>query len=155
MSTANFHTQKKFPLFVISDELFEYSIEDDDENETGDVVYDEGFRADWCNYMKTRLAKLNQELTFHEVILKSGYYSGIQLYVNESYETPYNMTNDECRYTWDMNRSTTIRKYDIEVRKVTKALRKLAQANSMQELNCVGIFSNGEAVYEFVKEDKK
>ena len=102
---------------------------------------------------KEVMENFNNTLTFHEVIFHSGYYDGIQLYVEENYYLPYELDNEDCHYYYNMCRSKAIRKYDSEVRKINKWMDKIATQYGWRELHCLGIFSNGEAVYSYVQEE--
>ena len=155
MSAANFHTMAKFPLFVILNESFEYGLAEENGNETDETFFDNDECQDWCEEVEGRLSKLNTTLLFHKVELKSGYYDGVQFYVNERYNDIRVWSKVDYRNEFDMNRSTTLRKYDAEIKRITKALRQIADGHGMMELNCVGVFSSGEAVYERAKGGKK
>lgn len=179
MSTANFYSQENFKLCVnffeaISMEEYEKEYFQDDDrcypeyeatsdaewkkelleksyNETmsfwEDIFYTDILTG--ADGFKGLMEDFNDSLTFHELTFKSGYYSGIQLYVEEKEENPHELDNDDCHYYYDMCRSKAIRKYDSEVRKINRWMDKIATQYGWKELNCVGIFSNGEAIYEF------
>lgn len=180
MSTPNFHTQDNFKLYVQAFEpitLEEYLAEefhyDDylypkykeaDDEDKADILEEsynhamEMWNEDFyrCIFygddgFKDLMEKFNDTLTFHEVQFKSGYYDGVQLFVEEKEENPHELDNDDCRYYYDMCRSQAIRKYDAEVRKINKWMDKIATQYGWKELYCLGIFSNGEAIYEYAK----
>ena len=96
------------------------------------------------------MEKLNDDLIFHELELKSGYYEGIQIFVGEL-ENPHELDNEDCRYYYDMCRSQAIRKYDAEIRRINKWLEKVAVEHGWRKLHCLGVFSNGEAVYQYAE----
>lgn len=131
MSTPNFRTMENFPLFTIepADELDAYDLESE---------------------LSEALEEINDELTFHKVELQSGYYYGLQFYVDELHD-PNEYDNDDCRYEFDLCRSVAIRRYESEINKITRRLRRLASGYGFEELCCVGVFSNGEAVYSRVQ----
>ena len=178
MSTPNFYTQKNFSLYIqvfepISLEEYEaeefqyddyyypeYEVAVSDEwkkhileksyNETMDL-WNETFYDDIFNGhagFKGKMEELNDTLTFHEITFKSGYYSGIQLYVEEK-ENPHELDNEDCKYYYDMCRSQAIRKYDAEIRKINKWMEKVAPEYGWRKLHCLGVFSNGEAIYQY------
>lgn len=178
MSTPNFYTQKNFSLYIqafepISLEEYEaeefqyddyhypeYEVAVSDEwkkhileksyNETMNL-WNETFYDDIINGydgFKGKMEELNDTLTFHKIVFKSGYYTGIQLYVEEK-ENPHELDNEDCKYYYDMCRSQAIRKYDAEIRKINRWMEKVAPEYGWRELHCVGIFSNGEAIYEY------
>ena len=181
MSTPNFYNQKDFGLYVkifepiskekylkeyFEDDEYNYSdyIEEETEllkenileksyNETMDL-WNETFYNDIYNGydgFKGLMEDFNNTLIFHELKFESGYYSGVQIYVEEKEENPYDLDNDDCRYYYDMCRSKSIRKYDSEIKKINRWMEKIAAQYGWKKLYCVGIFSNGEAIYEYAK----
>lgn len=181
MSAPNFYTQENFKLYVKSFEAIsmeeyeaeefqydeylypEYESAQSEEwkkfileksyNETMDL-WNESFYEDIYNGydgFKELMENFNDTLTFHELQFKSGYYAGVQIYVEEKDENPHELDNEDCKYYYDMCRSVAIRKYDAEIRKINKWMDKFATEYGWMELHCVGIFSNGEAIYEYAK----
>lgn len=178
MSTPNFHTQKNFDLYIQAFEpidMEEYQKEyfpDDDyyypdyeeaetEEEKAEILekaYNETMETwheffyqdifDGADGFKTLMENLNNSLFFHEVQFESGHYTGVQLYVEEK-ENPHELDNEDCRYYYDMCRSQAIRKYDAEIRKINKWMEKVATEYGWRKLHCLGIFSNGEAIYQY------
>ena len=143
MSTPNFYTQNNFDLYIKA-----YEPEEDYDEFEAEIFYDDIFNG-WDGF-KEVMENFNDTLTFHHLEFKSGYYSGVQLYVEEM-ENPYELDNDDCRYYYDMCRSQAIRKYDAEIRKINKWMEKTATEHGWKKLNCLGIFSNGEAIYEYAR----
>ena len=146
MSTANFR-QNSFPLYCFDDSDMEYW-------EANDY---------FCG-MKEDIACLNDELRFFEISIESGYYTGVQTWVEHTNDAEnagfYNdnsyddVTNEDCRYYLDMCRSEAIRKYEAERRKVLRMLKKLAEDWGFEEYDCVARFSNGEAWYQKANNDR-
>ena len=130
MSCANFKTMENFSLFV----------RDYDECEMLFIIHD----------IEDTLQNLNYSLTFHKVELRSGYYNGIQFYVEEIHN-PNELDNDDCRYYFDLFRSVAIRRYKSEINKLNRILGRLAQEYDFHEIYCAGVFGNGEALYYPVK----
>ena len=139
MSTPNFYTQSSFPLYVYDDSKMEW--------------YE---AQDYFNDMEQDLNEANENFKFFHITLRSGYYSGVQLYVELTEEADnagfteqgaYYADNDSCRYWLDMCLSEAKRKFGTEMRKVNKEMKKLADAWEFEQYLCIGIFSNGEAVY--------
>ena len=180
MSTPNFHTQKNFGLYIQSFEpisLEEYAAEEFQFDDYHYPEYEAAVSDEWKQHIleksynetmdlwnqafyedillgydgfKCAMDDFNNTLIFHEITFKSGYYDGLQLYVEEK-ENPNELDNDDCHYYYDMCRSQAIRKYDAEVRKINRWMNKVATLHGWKELNCIGIFSNGEAIYEYAK----
>ena len=178
MSAPNFYTQKNFDLYVqafepVSMEEYqkEYFLDDDyyypdyeeaeTEEEKAEILekaYNETMENwheffyqdifDGADGFKGLMEELNDSLTFHEIQFESGYYTGVQLYVEEK-ENPHDLDNEDCRYYYDMCRSQAVRKYDAEVRKINKWMEKVATEYGWRKLYCLGIFSNGEAIYQY------
>lgn len=179
MSAPNFYTMENFNLFVQAFEpisMEEYQKEyfpDDDyyypdyeeaetEEEKAEILekaYDDAMRNwndifyedifDGADGFKHEMEKFNYSLTFHRLELKSGYYDGVQIYVEELAEMPHILDNDDCHYYYDMCRSQAIRKYEAEVRKINKWMEKVATGYGWRKLHCLGVFSNGEAIYQY------
>lgn len=137
MSTPNFKTMENFPLFVL---------DTDSVDEDGCEVMDWWEVEMLCRKLQTVLDDFNYDFLFHKISLESGYYSGLQFYVEELND-PNELDNEDCRYEYDLCRSVAIRRYNSEINKVNRALRKLATENGFEEYYCAAIFSNGEAIY--------
>lgn len=166
MSAPNFYTQKNFPLYVAAFEpmdIEEYEAEyfADDEYNYPDNLEKSYNKAmeDWeylyyediyngIDGLKGLMEDFSDSLIFHTLQFKSGYYVGVQVYVEEK-DNPHELDNEDCRYCFDMCRSEVIRKYDAEVRKINRWMKKTLPMYGWKELHCVGIFSNGEAIYEY------
>lgn len=125
MSCANFKSMDNFNLFIRDYDDEEYFIIRD---------------------IEETLESLNDSLTFHKITLESGYYSGLQFYVEEN-DNPNEMDNEDCRYYFDMFRSVAIRRYNSEINKISRLLRRLADEYDFEEVVCTARFSNGEAEY--------
>jgi hypothetical protein len=127
------------------------------EEETGEE-YSEGlYEGDLYNELETaeQLAEeFSNSLTFHDVTIESGYYSGFQFWVEKKFSnyfdldksSEYCINNDDAHYYFDMFRSQTLRAADAEKRKIAKWLEKL-QKNGFEILVCTAKFTNGEAIY--------
>lgn len=141
MSTPNFYNQKNFDLYIKAYEPEEEYNELEAEIFYEDIVWGyDGF--------KELMEKLNNDLTFHSMEFKDGYYTGVQIYVNTT-ENPHELDNEDCKYYFDMYRSQAIRKYEAEIRKINKWMEKVATQYGWRKLHCLGIFSNGEAIYQY------
>lgn len=126
MSCPNYRTMENFSLFVFEGDDADY----------------------WCvsEDIAQELEKLNGSLMFHKIELDSGHYYGLQFVVDEEND-PNEMNNYECRCYFDMFRSVAIRRYNSEINKVNRLLRKLAESYGFEEMVCTAMFSNGEALY--------
>lgn len=178
MSTPNFYNQKNFKLFVKSFEAMDMEEYVKEFFEEDSYLYPEYQNAqtdslkeyileksynsfiEMENYyfyediiegndgFKDLMEDFTETLCFHKLDFKSGYYTGIQIYVEEV-ENPHELDNEDCHYYFDMCRSKSIRKYDAEIRKINRWLDKVAVEYGWRQLLCLGIFSNGEAVYRY------
>lgn len=160
MGTCNYISQNNFDLYVISYEVDEEYIKEYEEvngyefDEEWDcqIFYEDIYRE------AERLAnKLNEELMFYQIEIRSGYYDGLQTIIQgtdwyDSYYDIEDVSNDDCHYYFDMCRSKAIRKHNAEVNKINKKLLPLFEKElGFDHIRCIGVFSNGEAVYERVK----
>ena len=172
MSTSNFYSMKNFPLWAISDSDFYtkrcpecYCSFEPDADECSECNTDlsdvepdfDEFAADEYRYeLLNSIKQENENLLFHKITIRAGYYDGLQLYVHlTNYADqagftengPEYVDNESCRYYLDMFRSQAIRKYQAEQRKVEKALERLGRAYGMDKLGIYARFSNGETWY--------
>lgn len=145
MGTCNFVTQSDFDLYIYDEDL-------DDTLDEDTAINDYDFSMACVYEESKRLAKeLSKDLMFHDIEIESGYYTGIQTYVKKYYEDIEQLDNDDCYYHFDMCRSKAIRKYNAEVNKINKKLLPLFEKElGFDHIRCIGVFSNGEAVYERV-----
>ena len=141
MSTPNFYNQRNFDLYIKA-----YEPEEEFDEFEAEFFYDDIFEG--YDGFKEVMEDFNNELTFHSMEFKCGYYDGVQLYVNTT-ENPHELDNEDCRYYFDMCRSQAIRKYDAEIRKINKWMEKVAVEYGWRKLHCLGVFSNGEAIYQY------
>lgn len=140
MSCPNFQTQRNFPLYCY----------DDTEMEWWEA-------QDFFGLVQSDLDEMNSDLRFFKITLNSGYYCGVQLFVQMQHyafmagfdeDGPEDADNEDCRYYLDMCRSEAVRKYWAEQRKVLKLMEKIGAAWGFEEYVCTAIFSNGEAIYD-------
>lgn len=127
MGAANFYTMEDFPLYVIDPEETDF-----------DFLFEE---------LEAEADRKNEDLLFHQISVRSGYYAGMQIFVETVGDIPEECNNSECCYNWDMFRSVAIRKYEAEQRKIRRWMKQTAQYYGMTFLEVVGGFSNGETVY--------
>ena len=165
LSAANFCTMRDFPLFAK-----DYNEDAKRCPECGAIMSADATECDFCECneledyqyydkcaayderqeIEDKLLDFNRGLLFHEVKLQSGYYSGVQFYVEINYDLTEDQdySNDDCHYYFDCCRSVAYRKYASEVRKINRKLVEFAKAYGFQEYVCTARFSNGEAWYQ-------
>lgn len=162
MSAPNFYTMDDFPLFVrdftedtkrctccrlIQDPANEVCEDCGDELE--DYLYYDDFEAEHvCKAVEDDMDDINRDLLFHRLSLRSGYYTGVQFYVDVEHDLDaYEYDNEDCHYYFDCCRSEAIRKFHRESNKVNRMLKQLAKMHGFEQLVCTAIMSNGEAMY--------
>ena len=175
MSAPNFdHRQNGFPLYVHEDiyskicpECGAWNMDTADvceecgENlDNAELRYDDVETDFLCDEVRESMAEINKELDFFEVGLESGYYTGVQFTVNFKMRwgcelDPEELDNEDAHYYFDCCRSEMLRRYKRERRKLGKKLAGLAKEHGFEEIVCVGIFSNGEAIYRKVEPPKE
>ena len=93
---------------------------------------------------------INDNLRFFTVNVKDGYYTGIQFTVESEYnfdkDSPYCIDNYDAQYEFGECRSKVLRKAKTELNRIRKWLLSMKEKGFI-ELNCNGVFNNGEAVY--------
>ena len=165
MSAANFSMMRDFPLYAKSytclgkrcPECGALMADDDDTCELcgcdhldeAEYYYDEIAVEDDFHGIEEDLEDINDDLMFHKIKVQSGYYSGLQFYVDVEHDlAAEDYDNDDCHYYFDCCRSVAYRKYASEVKRVNRILAKVASSYGFQEYVCTARFSNGEAWYE-------
>ena len=157
MSTCNFKDMADFYLICGGEpnEYRELLEKDYDADEiTDDWIYDE-IRVD-AEIFADKAEKFSNTLNYYNVTVSDGYYVGWQFLVEpkEVWENAFNkdsiycIDNEDAQYYFGKCRSRVLREAEAECRKINKWLDKQARKPLMHKLNCVGVFSNGEAVYE-------
>ena len=161
MSTPNFKTMEDFPLFVTETPYCKIcpecgctcGSEAEKCDECGadlssvSAEYDELTDEDNVFNMQTAADKVNEYLTFFKVTVESGYYCGLQFFVDTDKGSPEEMDNGDCQYYFGKCRSKAIRAYKAEIRYINKWLAQQGKELGLTELICAAIFSNGEAMY--------
>ena len=169
MGTANFWSMDNFPLWArdfyeeckICPECRTMQDNENDECENclcdlSDVeagnFYDEWEAQYICDEIDDKLKKINHDLIFHKIELKSGYYSGVQFYCetmhhDEDANGELDLDNDDAHYYYDMCRSQARRKYKSEINKINKILKKLGEEYGFEAYGVSARFSNGETWY--------
>lgn len=152
MSTANFHTMDNFPLYAISDEAFYYQPLNEFDEPEGEEVFDEYEAQLFYNNVEKELDNINSDLLFHKITLKSGYYAGTQIYIENTHDTLEDLIkhwdNRDCRYEFDLYKSQVIRKFQAEINKINnKILPKIAKKHGFEQYTVYARFSNGETWY--------
>lgn len=164
MATSNFETMERFDLFAANSPVCKVcpecgltmGAEDSVCDECGaslegvDATYDEVMDYENVREVEAAMAKLNDTYRFHELSVKGGHYSGTQFYVTEKFEGFDNMEdmdNEDAQYHFGMCRSALLRKYNAEVRRVSRDMEKLAAEHGYMKLLLVARFSNGETMF--------
>lgn len=134
MATNNFCTMKKFDLWVMNTENFD--------------GYD--FR-DAVEEMELAADRMNKNLMFHNITVKEGYYTGLQFFIEPEHELDaYNYDNDDCHYYFDMCKSLAYRKYQAEIKRINRELKKIGKLLGMVQILQSATFSDGSAFYKVV-----
>ena len=167
MATGNFKTMTDFPLIVkgaeyikVCPECYLSNSSDADKCECGCDLSEEEAIVDEseCTYIIGEMEKvadaLNEAQPFYKVTVESGYYSGVQFYVEAKYWKLEEMDNEESRDEFGMCRSEMLRKFKVAGNTIRKGLRKAAEELGLDELLVAARFSNGETWYSKVDPKK-
>lgn len=168
MATANFKTMADFPL-IVSDDIREKicpecglgNCEDADKCEDCGcdisevkTVIDNFLCSERAREMEKVAEELNEVQDFYTVSVESGYYAGLQFYVEGKYWHIEDMSNEESRDEFGVCRSEMLRRYKVAGNKIRRGLYKAAKDLGLDTLVCTARFSNGEAWYTKVEPNK-
>lgn len=163
MATGNFHSMADFPL-IVAEEMFVKVCPDcgvanergADKCECGcdlscvDEEYDQLAMEGIVSDMERVADELNAAQQFYDVSVKSGYYSGVQFYVEEKYGDVTTYDNEGAQYEFGVCRSEMLRRFKVAGNKVRRGLLKAKKELGLDEIVCYARFSNGECVYRKV-----
>ena len=167
MSTPNFQTQPQFNLYATNNFLiYPYAIDPNTDDfvldENGDYVIDYDaepyFDNSYFDECKKYTDKLNARLDFFNIDFEDGHYTGVQTYINPQTSDfdaldflAHPQYYNSCELFAEFGYNTYILKRKIlaEIKHINNdLLPELARMYNFDKLVCVGIFSNGEAIYE-------
>lgn len=129
MATGNFRTMKRFPLVVC-------------DNPVSDECY---------GRMEEIADELNDLQPFFEVKVLSGYYAGVQFYVEEKYcddIADWEPEDYVDEFGWD--KDETLRRFNDAVETIKAKLAEAKEGFDMEELAVAARFDNGAVLYEKV-----
>lgn len=168
MSTPNFETQREFDLYVTDNfVVYPYELDENDDyvlDENGDYVinydvepfFDHSYFDECKNYTDNNL---NSKLRFFTISFEDGYYQGVQTFIEPKYPNDFDALDfleylqyydtKELFTEFGVNSYILKRQILAEITLINdKLLPQLKQHYSFDKICCVGIFSNGEAIYE-------
>lgn len=160
MSTCNFRTMDDFDLVVMSNEKMlnvflgeEFieekrwrkgeNFEDYDPMDDIDLAWDL-FKED----IEPLLDDLNDELEWYNIDWRSGYYDGVQFYIDTEWLPIDGWFDDECYFQFGCSKEEVIKRIAEEKKIINDFLENMIKDYGFERIRCVGTFSNGEAVYE-------
>ena len=164
MSAPNFHTMADFPLIVAETEYIKICPECHTGMDSStdkcefcgcdlsevEPIYDDFRNEEITHMMDEVAAELNEAQPFYSVSVESGYYTGVQFYVDCKYCDMEAFTNEEAREEFGMCRSEMLRKFKVARNTIRRRLYKAKDEIGLDELLCTAMFSNGEAWYQKV-----
>jgi len=155
MATSNFITQKDFDLYATT--IFD-TTEEEYYEQGLDYVFEE---------LQNEINEINDKLDFFKITLKSGYYAGIQtfveqrnkyneydepLYIVDNYDNLDKYDSKDIYKTYGYNKYILKRKIEKEIKLINnKYLKSLQPIYDFDCYRVVGRFSNGETIYEKVE----
>lgn len=168
MSTPNFETQTEFDLYVTDNfVVYPYELDENDDfvlDNNGDPIinydvepfFDYSYFEECKNFTNNNL---NSKLKFFTISFADGYYSGIQTFITpkkpndfnalDFLEYPHYYDNSQLFREFGCNTYILKRKILAEIKLINnKLLPQLKENYFFDKIKCVGIFSNGEAIYE-------
>lgn len=163
MSTPNFKHSKLtdlgLPLIVggVGEDYDQLAESYNQGLEEGDEPYNEDMyntEVDWdITRREEDLEDLNNKLEFFEVVIESGYYSGWQYNVKEigqydGYESIQSIDDETAQEYYGKSAAEVKHQVDTELVIVRDYLYSQVSDPYTVEIYCVGVFSNGEAIYK-------
>lgn len=156
MSCPNFTTLKDFPLIVYK---FDYKTA----KEEYERYYSEPYTQEMAFYdEEAEIDAFNEEvkefadtLKYYKLELKSGYFEGVQFYVEDACEywaldDLDDLTDEDAEDLFGEKAATIRLEVAQEKQKILDFMREYLR-RGWTELSLRGIFSNGEAVYKEIK----
>ena len=165
MATGNFKSMSDFPLIVAEDIYEKICPEchcgcggdtcDSCGHDLTDVeaVYDQVAmqeRIDDMQKVADRINEMGHVSDFFDVTVESGYYSGVQFYVEDKTWKIEDIDNEDAQCTYGCCRSEALRRYKVAGNTIRRELQKAKKGLCLMELGVVARFSNGETIYEKV-----
>lgn len=166
MGACNFWTMDDFDLWVMDDEKLcrfylgeEFIEERKEEFEDYNPIDDIELAWDMLlEDIQSDFDDLKSHLEWYTIELKSGYYDGAQFYIDTKYcgindkadwlqSKPLIWDDEECLSEFGLSRQQTIKMIEEEKRLINEFLEN-SKDYGFYKINCVGVFNNGEAVYE-------
>ena len=168
MATANFKTMKDFPL-IVSDDIKEkicpecgLGNRDDEDKCEGcgcdlsevKTTTDDFSCSERTREMEQVASELNDVQAFFAVSVESGYYYGVQFFVDEKYCDLETWDNETAQEEFGVCRSEMLRRFKVAKNTICRGLRKAAKTLGLDEIICIARFSNGEAMFQKVEPNK-
>jgi uncharacterized protein YqgQ len=168
MSTPNFKTQSLFDLYVTDNfVVYPYELDENDDfvlDDKGNPIinydiepfFDHSYFNDCKKYTDNNL---NSKLSFFTIEFEDGHYTGIQTFITPKNHNDFDAFDylnypqyyDPQQLFAQFGYNTYILKRKIlaEINLINdKLLPQLKEHYFFDKICCVGIFSNGEAIYE-------
>ena len=159
MGTCNFWTMDDFDLVVMDDEKMlnvflgeeffeERKAEIEDYDPMGDIELAwELFKED----IDPLVDDLNDKLEWYNIGIKSGYYDGVQFYIDTEWLPIEEWDDDDCYGEFGCDKESTIEGIANEKKAINDFLDTMVKDYGFERIRCVGTFNSGEAVYEKVE----
>lgn len=167
MATCNFWTMDDFDLWVIDDKkIFDFYLGEDFLKERiEEFGEDYDFSDDlWLAWevmledLESDFDDLKSKLVWYKIELKNGYYEGAQFYIDTEWlgideiadwlpSKPLVWDDDECELQFGLTKEETRKMIENEKALINEFLEN-SKNYGFYKINCIGTFSNGEAVYE-------
>ena len=167
MATCNFWTMDDFDLWVIDNEkMLDFYLGEDFFKERIEEFGEDYDSLDdlWLAWetmledLESDFDDLKSKLVWYKIELKSGYYEGAQIYIDTEWSgideiatwlpsKPPIWDDEECELQFGLTREKTKKMIEDEKKKINTFLENL-DMYGFYKIKCLGVFSNGEAVYE-------
>ena len=163
MATANFNqvTLDKFDLPLVVGGLGEDydKIAKNYKEEFGEEYSEELYWqeiSEFAEHLEEELNEFNEKLKHFKLTVEGGYYHGFQYNIEETssyddYESIQSIDDETADYYYGMTAKEIRAEFEQDLDEIREFLKESAKYPGLTEIYCVGVFSNGEAVYSKVQ----
>lgn len=149
MATSNFYNQNEFDLWAAEFSIPLYPVDKNGDEISDSDPIDYEFDEYSYNEAEAKIDELNRQLKFYKLSLRNGYYTGTQIFVDDSeapdewyLKSPYFDFNE-----YGVNRYILRRMLQAERKRINQKILPLFKQIGFDHYAISARFSNGETWY--------